>query len=76
MWTFFTLLGPFLDPVTKAKIHLISHAKEDNPEESKKHNLKKALITDYVEKDQLLKDYGGSHDFEWHFDTYWSHLNQ
>jgi hypothetical protein len=72
-------LGPFLDPVTKEKVHLINHAKDDDKEanqDSKKHALKAGSITDYVDHDQLLKDYGGCHDFEWDFKVYWGHLHK
>ena len=85
IWTFFTLLGPFLDPVTKAKIHMVSDPtpaasadaeKSETQKHEDKHNLKGCNdMTTYIPSEMLLKEYGGEHPFEWDFETYWDHLN-
>jgi hypothetical protein len=71
IWTFFTILGPFLDPVTKDKIHIIGQQKKEEHADVKSCS----DMTLYIHKEHLLKEYGGDHDFEWDFETYWKHLS-
>ena len=65
-----------MDPVTKAKVHLVAKGNKDHESQSSKHQVKGCNdMTQYIEPGHLLAEYGGEHEFEWHFETYWTHLN-
>jgi hypothetical protein len=67
-----------LDPVTKAKIHIVSKAKEEpDSKEQSKHSVGHCTdITYHIDREMLMEEYGGEHRFEWHFETYWEHINR
>ncbi|RMD39879.1 hypothetical protein DV735_g5268, partial [Chaetothyriales sp. CBS 134920] len=58
IWTFFKLIKPFIDPLTREKIKF----NEDS--------------TTYVPREQLLKECGGSLEFEYDHTQYWPALNK
>ncbi|KAJ2962827.1 hypothetical protein NQZ79_g2138 [Umbelopsis isabellina] len=57
-WTTFKLLSPFIDPVTRAKIRFVD-LKELKDKKSDK-GPEWVQLTEFVQKDQLEKDFGGS----------------
>ncbi|CAG8508181.1 1470_t:CDS:2, partial [Acaulospora morrowiae] len=65
-WSFFRLISPFIDPVTKDKIKFVDL---NANEESKKHR-----IFDYVYEDQLESVYGGNNVFVYNHEIYWNAL--
>ncbi|KAH6576476.1 hypothetical protein BSLG_006500 [Batrachochytrium salamandrivorans] len=81
----FRIIGPFMDPVTKSKIHMVDlKALMANPDSDKNSNDSKkpaaegaggwADVRNYISKDNLLVEYGGGYKFEWDFSQYWSAL--
>ncbi|KAJ3113788.1 hypothetical protein HDU96_002927 [Phlyctochytrium bullatum] len=76
LWVFFKLLGPFLDPVTKSKIHFVNISKqlEMNATGVKEEHGTAGWtnILFYVDADQLPKHYGGEFEFEWDHAAYWN----
>ncbi|KAI8853058.1 CRAL-TRIO domain-containing protein [Chytridium lagenaria] len=75
LWMFFKLLGPFLDPVTKSKIHFVNVSKqlEMNATGTKDEQGTAGWtnILFYVDPDQLPVAYGGTHNFVYDHKTYW-----
>ncbi|KAJ3205253.1 hypothetical protein HDU67_008938 [Dinochytrium kinnereticum] len=78
LWVFFKLLGPFLDPVTKSKIHFVNVLKQ---REMNASGLKEehgtagwTNILFFVDADQLPTAYGGTYDFVFSHETYWKHF--
>ncbi|KAJ3270319.1 hypothetical protein HDV01_000384 [Terramyces sp. JEL0728] len=67
IWVFFKLIKPFIDPVTAAKLHFVGQ------NQSKKEDGMGGYVelTDYIDEHMLLKNYGGTHDWDWDFEYYW-----
>ncbi|GJJ08568.1 hypothetical protein Clacol_002787 [Clathrus columnatus] len=56
--TFFTLISPFIDPISREKMKF-------NP---------KVIEDGYINPDQLIKEWGGQIDFEYKHEEYWPNL--
>ncbi|CAH1767021.1 14875_t:CDS:2 [Entrophospora sp. SA101] len=69
-WSFFKLISPFIDPVTKSKIKFVDLNNSCND----KSNSGWVNLTDLIPKEQLETEYGGTNSFEYHHETYWSIL--
>ncbi|KAI8853059.1 hypothetical protein BC829DRAFT_414177 [Chytridium lagenaria] len=67
--------GPFLDPVTKSKIHFVNISKqlEDECDRNKEEHGTAGWtnILYFVDPDQLPVAYGGSYSFEYDHEVYW-----
>ncbi|KAJ3394297.1 hypothetical protein HDU84_009052 [Entophlyctis sp. JEL0112] len=57
---FLAMIGPFMDPVTRAKIQIVHSKNKD--------------ILRFVDADQLPVEYGGSFEFEFSHPVYWQYL--
>ena len=66
--TFYKLITPFVDPLTREKL-VFPSAKEKKGGENGE-----AEITNYVPKEQLEKEVGGACDFEYRHAVYWPAL--
>ncbi|KAI9206940.1 CRAL-TRIO domain-containing protein [Polychytrium aggregatum] len=64
---FWNLISPFIDPVTKAKIHFV--------EEKVKDDKSSTTLTRYIAPEQLMVEYGGTCPYQFVFDTYWKHFS-
>ncbi|RKO85896.1 CRAL-TRIO domain-containing protein [Blyttiomyces helicus] len=81
LWGFFKLIGPFLDPVTRAKIRFVNLKKQHKVAEAK-HQPDGGVegtggwdnIINHVDPNQLVAEYGGAYPFKWDFATYWKHV--
>ncbi|KAF8450036.1 CRAL/TRIO domain protein [Kalaharituber pfeilii] len=58
VWTFYKLIGPFIDPLTREKLVFPGKSVKDE-------------ITSFVPKAQLEKSAGGDCDFEYIHEVYW-----
>ena len=59
------LVTPSLDKVTKDKVIFVTAS---NPDEM-------ALLHTHFDVRLLERRVGGELDYEWHFETYWEHVN-
>ncbi|TPX65183.1 hypothetical protein SpCBS45565_g05336 [Spizellomyces sp. 'palustris'] len=80
LWVFFKIIGPFLDPITRSKIHFVNLKKQadfnHNTNEGESAKEVEGMggwtnIRYYIGPDQLLKQYGGEVDYEHVHDIYW-----
>jgi CRAL/TRIO domain len=72
----FRLLGTFLDPVTRSKIHFVRHKRGEQNDANEEHHHQEGTggytnLEEYIDHDQLLERYGGSYPFEYSFEDYW-----
>ncbi|KAJ3192720.1 hypothetical protein HK101_006084 [Irineochytrium annulatum] len=75
LWVFFKLLGPFLDPVTKSKIHFFnSKVQKQINDGNSEGSAGWTNIADHIDLDQVPVEYGGTFEFVWDHETYWRHL--
>ncbi|KAJ3417142.1 hypothetical protein HDV05_007001 [Chytridiales sp. JEL 0842] len=88
LWVFFKLIGAFLDPVTKSKIHFVNVSKQKalneaagakDGKEVKEGKEEKGTggwtnILNFIAADQLPARFGGTHEFEYDHETYWKHF--
>lgn len=76
LWVFFKLLGPFLDPATKEKIHFVRVSKQkenrQNGTEVEPGTGGWTNIFEFIDQDQLPDKYGGNHSFVYDHKTYWA----
>jgi hypothetical protein len=88
LWVVFKVIGPFMDPETKKKIHFIdlANAKESDssstltPKEKEKTETGDIgawiySLDPFIESDNLCSLFGGSHVFEFDHSVYWKYLN-
>ncbi|KAI9490779.1 CRAL-TRIO domain-containing protein [Zychaea mexicana] len=77
-WFFFTtfkMISPFMDPVTKAKIKFVhDEDKKGGKEDTKGMSNEWVNLKDYVPKDMLECEYGGTYNFSYDVDSYWNAL--
>ncbi|EGF79285.1 hypothetical protein BATDEDRAFT_35437 [Batrachochytrium dendrobatidis JAM81] len=84
----FRIITPFMDPVTRSKLHMCNLKALIAQERSGKDASNTAAagkptegtggwtdIRHYISKDNLVSEYGGEYNFEWNFETYWSALS-
>ncbi|KAJ3014475.1 UNVERIFIED_CONTAM: hypothetical protein HDU68_000252 [Siphonaria sp. JEL0065] len=69
-----TCLGPFMDPVTKSKIHFVNLKDTSRVAGTNNGTGGWVNILDCVEADQLPTQYGGSFEFQYSHDVYWPKL--
>jgi hypothetical protein len=79
IWIFAKLITPFLDPVTKSKFYFMEFDNTKDHKDTKIVSVSKGTggwgdIRLYVDKNMLIKDYGGDQEFYWDFETYWKFL--
>lgn len=85
VWGFFKIIGPFLDPVTRSKIHFVNLKKQaelNKASEAEKRTKEVegtggwTNIRYYIAPEMLLNDYGGDHPFEYDAKAYWKAINE
>ena len=58
-------MTPFLDKVTTDKVIFVASSSEPDA----------AVIAKHFDRRVLERRVGGEFDFEWHFESYWEHVN-
>ncbi|KAJ3040162.1 hypothetical protein HDV00_011382 [Rhizophlyctis rosea] len=71
LWAFFKIITPFMDPVTRAKVHFVDLKKQQQNKETSEGMGGWTNLLDYIDEEQLLGDYGGGHDFVYKHEDYW-----
>ncbi|KAJ3067646.1 hypothetical protein HDU98_009142 [Podochytrium sp. JEL0797] len=66
-----TMLGPFMDPVTKSKIHFVNLKDTSKVQGTNKGTGGWVNILDCVDADQLPTRYGGSYEYVYNHGVYW-----
>ncbi|KAI9007340.1 CRAL-TRIO domain-containing protein [Gaertneriomyces semiglobifer] len=89
LWVFFKIIGPFLDPVTREKIHFVDLKKQaevnkrEHDEKSDAGSQEKDVtigmggwtnIRHYIAPELLSSDYGGTYNYEYDHQAYWDAL--
>ena len=59
------LVTPFLDKVTTDKVIFVTAGTEEGD----------ALVDRHFDRRVLERRIGGDFDYEWHFESYWEHVN-
>ncbi|KAJ3046085.1 hypothetical protein HDV00_003835 [Rhizophlyctis rosea] len=78
IWTFFKIITPLMDPVTRAKIQFVDLKKQNemNQKESAPEGLGGYTnIRNHISADMLPQIYGGGWDYEFKHEEYWKELN-
>ncbi|KAL1921804.1 uncharacterized protein VTP21DRAFT_10446 [Calcarisporiella thermophila] len=72
-WTFWKLISPFIDPVTRSKIRFVDLKTQNNVQPNQEKG-DWANLLHYIPAEQLEADFGGKLDYEFKFDDYWRTL--
>ncbi|KAJ3273167.1 hypothetical protein HK104_004310 [Borealophlyctis nickersoniae] len=82
MSIFFKILGPFMDPITRSKIHFVNlkkqaefNSKPDDTPAGAEGMGGWTNIRNYIAPDQLCASFGGEFQYEFKHDEYWKVIN-
>ncbi|TPX47375.1 hypothetical protein SeMB42_g00040 [Synchytrium endobioticum] len=75
LWVALTIVSPFLDPVSKAKLNFVSLDNKVKKKESTNDGTGTwTSLQKYIDNEMLDAMFGGAYMFEWDHPTYWSHI--